>query len=246
MAFCELHFWSAALEKQEAMNVIIPDGDGPFPVLYLLHGLSDDYTIWQRRTSIERHVGGLPLIVVMPDGGRSFFCNISDGARYEDHIVRDVVDVVDRTFKTRRSAKSRAIAGLSMGGYGAVMLALRHPDVFSVAASHSGALFFGHGDLEDEDKNDYVNKLVRLLPRGKYDCFKLAARLKKKGKMPALRLDCGTQDFLIEHNRGFHAYLNKISVPHVYEEFPGLHEWAYWDEHIRQTLDFVMTKFQKV
>jgi putative tributyrin esterase len=246
MALCELHFRSAALGKQEAMNVIIPDGKGPFPVLYLLHGLSDDYTIWQRRTSIERYVAGLPLIVVMPDGGRSFYCNVSDEARYEDHIVRDVVDVVDRTFKTRCSARSRAIAGSSMGGYGAIMLTLRHPDVFSVAASHSAAIFFGHDDLKDPDRNEYVNKLVRLLPPRKYDCYNLATKLKKKGKMPALRLDCGTKDFLIEHNRNFHAYLNKIRVPHVYEEFPGLHEWDYWDEHICQTLDFVMAKFQKV
>jgi putative tributyrin esterase len=136
MSFCELHFCSQSLDMQGAMNVLLPDSvEGPFPVLYLLHGLGDDHTIWLRRTSIERYVADLPLIVVMPDAKRSFYCNAVE-ERYEDHITVDVVGTIDRTFKTIRSPKGRAIAGLSMGGYGAVMLALRHPELFSVACSH--------------------------------------------------------------------------------------------------------------
>ena len=142
MALCEVRFRGQSIEKQTGMNVILPDGEGPFPVLYLLHGLSDDYTIWHRRTSIERYVEAQPLIVVMPDGHRSFYCNDPrpGGLAYEDHIVTDVVDVVERTFPVIADRGARAIAGLSMGGYGAIMLGLRHPDVFSVACSHSGAM----------------------------------------------------------------------------------------------------------
>jgi putative tributyrin esterase len=244
MAFCELRFGSGSLEKQESMNVLLPDcGDGPFPVLYLLHGLSDDYTIWERRSSIERHVAGLPLIVAMPDGGRSFYCN-SPTQRYEDHITRDVIDVVDRSFNTICSPRGRAIAGLSMGGYGAVMLALRHPELFSVACSHSGAVFFGHEPLELPG-HEYDDRFAAALPKGKYDCYKWAAKQKKAGKLPALRLDCGKEDFLLPHNRRYHAYLDKIGVQHEYAEFPGAHEWIYWDNHIRQTLEFVMRKLRK-
>lgn len=244
MSFCELRFASASLNKQDALNVILPDGEGPFPVLYLLHGLSDDYTIWHRRTSIERHVAGLPLIVVMPDGNRSFYCDIPGGPQYESHMVRDVIETIDRTFKTVRSPKGRAIAGLSMGGYGAIMLALRHPETFSVACSHSGALMFGHMELRDRPKNDYVNQLAATLPRGKYDCLKLVAKLKKAHKLPALRMDCGREDFLIQYNRDFHAQLEKMKVPHLYEEFAGAHDWGYWDDHIRQTLAFVMERLK--
>jgi putative tributyrin esterase len=244
MAYCELRFGSGSLEKQESMNVLLPDGgDGPFPVLYLLHGLSDDYTIWQRRTSIERYVAGLPLIVVIPDGRRSFYCN-TPTERYEDHITKDVVDTIDRTFNTIRSPRGRAIAGLSMGGYGAVMLALRHPEIFSVACSHSGAVFFCHEPL-NLPGHEYDDMFAATLPKGKYDCYKLAAKRKKDRKLPALKLDCGTEDFLLMHNRRFRAYLDKIGVPHDYAEFPGAHEWNYWDNHIRQTLEFVMKRLKK-
>ena len=139
MAFCEMHFFGASIGKQSSMCVIVPEGEGPFPVLYLLHGLSDDHTIWHRRTSIERYVDGRRLIVVMPDGHRSFYCNDErpGGLAYEDHITQDVVGFVDRTFKTIPHRGARAIAGLSMGGYGAIVLSLRHPNLFSAASSHS-------------------------------------------------------------------------------------------------------------
>lgn len=243
MALCELKFWSASLEKQEAACVIVPDGKGPFPVLYLLHGLTDNYTIWQRRTSIERHLEGVPLIVVMPDGGRSFYCNAPGGPRYEDHILRDVVGTIDRMFKTKRNMKARAIAGLSMGGYGATMLALRHPDMFSAACSHSGAMFFAGPASQMKPKpavDDWIYRYGASLPAGAYDCFKLAASAKKRGRIPALRFDCGHDDLLLSCNRAFHDHLQKLGIRHIYEEYPGGHEWSYWDEHVRQTIDFVM------
>ena len=112
MALCQVKFFGASLGKACGMNVILPEKHaGPFGVLYLLHGLSDDHTIWCRRTSIERYVAELPLIVVMPDGHRSFYCNDPrpGGCAYEDHIVRDVVEFVDRTFPTRARRDGRAI-----------------------------------------------------------------------------------------------------------------------------------------
>ena len=243
MALCEIRFKSSSLRKSESMYAVVPDGKGPFSVLYLLHGLSDDYTMWQRRTSIERHAEGLPFIVVMPDGGRSFYCNHTGGEQYEDHIVRDVVGTVDCMFHTKRSRKNRAIAGLSMGGYGAIMLALRHPDIFSAAASHSGALFFGHERLSGR-QHDKVNRQWRDLPRGKYDCYRLAAKLARRGRTPAIRIDCGKDDFLIRHNRNFAAHLSRLGIKHTYEEFPGAHTWAYWDEHIVQTLAFAKSRLR--
>ena len=143
MAFCNVSFFSPALVKACAMNVILPDrqaGAGPFPTFYLLHGMSDDHTIWARRTSIERYVEGLPLIVVMPDVGRGYYCDAAEGPAYEAHIVQDVIGFVERFLNAIPSREGRVIGGLSMGGYGAIKLALKFPDLFCSAVSHSGAL----------------------------------------------------------------------------------------------------------
>jgi S-formylglutathione hydrolase FrmB len=247
MSFLSAQFFGKSIVKQASMYVVLPPGKGPFPVLYLLHGLSDDHTIWHRRTSIERYVEGRNLIVVMPDGGRSFYCNDPRpaGLAYEDHMANDVVEFVDQTFPTIATRRGRAVAGLSMGGYGATMLALRHPDVFCAACSHSGAVGFCHSrhDINGIDPAD-------ILPRERYDCHRLAAgllrarsrKIKNAPPMPALRIDCGTEDFLLDENRAFHAHLAKLGVEHVYEEYPGEHTWEYWDEHIRQSLDFVLER----
>ena len=102
MACSTLNFFSPALGKACSMNAIFPDQQdkhGPFPVYYLLHGLSDDHTIWSRRTSIERYVANLPLIVVMPNGDRSFYCDAVQGLPYETYIIQDVIGFVDRFFQ---------------------------------------------------------------------------------------------------------------------------------------------------
>jgi putative tributyrin esterase len=140
MAFCTVLFRAPSIVKDTGMCVLLPKGAGPFPVLYLLHGMSDDYTSWHRRTGLERYVQGLRLIVVMPDGHRSRYCNDPrpGGMAYEDHIIKDVVGLTDRTFPTIPHRTARAIAGLSMGGYGSLMLAMRHLEMFSVSCSHSG------------------------------------------------------------------------------------------------------------
>ncbi|MBI5724914.1 MAG: esterase family protein [Planctomycetes bacterium] len=246
MAFLDIHFSGAAIQKQSSMYVIMPEGKGagPFPVLYLLHGYSDDHTIWLRRTRIEAYVESLPLIVVMPDGHHSFYCNDPrpNGMAYEDHIIKDVVGFIDRTLPTIANRSGRAIAGLSMGGYGAMMYAMKHPDIFCAAASHSGALQLLHKPRADRP---HLIELAKFLPAKDYNLFELSARLKKSGKKLALRIDCGTEDFLLDENRGFHAHLNKLGIGHFYKEYPGSHNWDYWDVHIRETLSFVMNNVKK-
>ncbi|MDO9540746.1 MAG: alpha/beta hydrolase family protein [Kiritimatiellia bacterium] len=241
MALLSVQFFSQSLCKYTAMNIILPPGKGPFPVLYLLHGLSDDYTSWQRRTSIERYVEGKRLIVVMPDGGRSFYCN--DGRRggpaYEDHIIKDVVGFVDETFRTVATRRARAIAGLSMGGYGALMLALKHAEIFSVVCAHSSATGFTHLSYPD---SPLIGVIADALPKdGRYDLFLLAQKAVKSRNTMALRIDCGLNDSLLNENREFHAHLKKIGFKHEYREFPGVHSWAYWDIHIQQSIAFILS-----
>jgi putative tributyrin esterase len=242
MALCELHFFSQALIKQTSAYVILPEvGAPPYPVLYLLHGLSDDHTIWLRRTSIERYVANLPLMVVMPDGGRGFYCDAAEGFQYGTAIGVELSERIDRTFPTSPARDKRAVAGLSMGGYGAVRLGLTYPERFCAAVSHSGAMAFGHRSTGHDGKPNPPEFQRILGPDhvgGSNDLFALAEAA-DPNTLPALRIDCGTEDFLIEPNREFHAHLTKIAVPHEYEEHPGAHTWDYWDEHIQETLRFV-------
>ena len=241
MAFLDYHYFSQALGKQTAAYVLLPEtGEGPFPVLYLLHGLSDNHTIWLRRTSIERYVASLGVIVVMPDGGRGFYTDAAEGYAYGKAIGEELVDRIDKTFPTQANRDGRVITGLSMGGYGAARLALSYPERFRAAHSLSGAVGFGHKDPNwDDARMPEFKRIVGKDYKGsEHDLYALAEKNHAAGTLPQLRLDCGTEDFLLEDNRAFDAFLTKKKIPHEYEEFPGAHTWEYWDVHIQDALRF--------
>ena len=237
MALCTVQFFSTSLAKQTAMNVILPDAPrGRLPVLYLLHGLSDDYTAWQRYTRLEKHAAGRRLIIVMPDGARSFYVNSAAAGAYEDAIVKDVVGAVERIGPAGRRREGRAIAGLSMGGYGAMSLGLKHPGLFAAISSHSGAF----GVARRLRERPGFEPLVPVLARKANECRALAKAVAAKRRRPAIRFDCGVDDGLIESNRAFHGHLDRLGLTHDYREYPGAHTWEYWDAHIAETLDFVL------
>ena len=243
MPICEFHLnQNTVLEKMTSLTAIVPaDKPGPFPVLYLLHGLSDDHTAWTRRTSLERYVDGLPLVVVMPNGERSFYTDAKEQAKaaFETYIVQDLVGFVDRTFRTIPTREGRVLAGLSMGGYGAMKLALKHPGKFCAAVSHSGAVDFARGDFtRTDDWGREWRPIMGSHPAGgPDDIFALAEKVDRT-ILPALRIDCGTEDFLLEHNRALDAHLTDLGIPHEYQENAGGHDWKYWDQHIQDTLKF--------
>jgi S-formylglutathione hydrolase FrmB len=243
MALCDLHWFSQSLGKHVATYICIPDDPTPpFASFYLLHGLSDDYTGWMRRTSIERYASGHQLIVVMPDGYRGFYTDNHDGPPYARYMAEELVATIDRLFPTIKTRESRGIGGLSMGGYGALRLALGYPDVFSVATSHSGAVIHGSrnqprpgGALDGPE----FRRIFGAAPAGSdHDVIALAKRCSDQGKLPKIRFDCGTEDELIDDNRNLHAKLEALRVPHEYAEFPGGHNWDYWDIHIQEALAF--------
>jgi S-formylglutathione hydrolase FrmB len=240
MAFAILHFHSPVLAKACSMTVIVPEGSvgtPPFPVCYLLHGLSDDHTSWARQTSLERHVAGLPLIVVMPDGGRGFYCDAVDGPAYERYLLDDVIGFVDRTFHTIAERQGRVIGGLSMGGYGAIKLALKYPQLFCSAVAHSAALDVRRR-IERPEISEEMRRIFGPAPGGgPNDPYALAATIDRT-LLPALRLDCGREDGLLEENRAFHRHLEQLDIPHEYAECPGAHTWKYWDCHIQEALAF--------
>jgi len=226
MAVAHLNYFNSPLQKEVAFLALLPDRQekpGPYPVYYLLHGLSDDYTAWLRWSSIERYVRELPIIVVLPDGDRNWYSDMPDGPAYEKSIIEGLIPFVDRYLPTVPSREGRVIGGLSMGGYGAMKLALKYPDLFCSVAAHSGA--FGL-------RNDPTRRLDYI------DCCLELASALKPDTAPAIRFDCGIDDFLIEQNREFHRHLESLDIPHEYEEFPGGHSWAYWDEHVQEAIAF--------
>ena len=241
MAFATIQYHSRSLEKASSFNIVFPDDPAiprPWSVFYLLHGLSDDHTIWMRRTSIERYVAGLPLAVVMPDGGRGWYTNALEGLAYEDDLIKDVIGLVDRTFPVKAERLGRAIGGLSMGGYGAVKLGLKHPEVFASVNSHSGALTAMRDPDLIKKLNPQFGWIFGKAPKdGPEDPLAILSRI-DHGRIPALRIDCGTDDFLLKENREFHRQLESMHIPHEYVEFPGNHDWAYWDEHIQEAIAF--------
>lgn len=243
MSLSDFHFFSKTLGKHVGAYVYVPDaGEPPFATLYLLHGLSDDYTIWLRRTSIERYAEQYPLIVVMPDGFRGFYTNNAAGPAYATYMAEELLGTIERTFPAKRDRAARGVGGLSMGGYGALRLALGHPDRFAAATSHSGAVLHGSrnqprqgGPIEPPE----FHRVFGADPTGtEHDLLALAQRCKSHDTLPKLRLDCGTADELLADNRALHEKLDAIGVKHEYEEFPGGHNWAYWDEHVQEALAF--------
>ncbi len=245
MSYLQIRYGSAPLGKACSLQAVVPDGPGPHPAVYLLHGLSDDDSIWQRRTSIERYAETLGIAVVMLDGAKSFYCDLPNGAGdYERHILESIA-TCERLLRLRPERSARAIGGLSMGGGGAIRIALRHPQLFGSAHSHSGlfdpARYFAAGPAKM--RKDWVGGALFAAfgPRlpASADPFKQARAAARAGKpLPALHIDCGSEDFLLDHNRRFHALLDRLGIAHTYVEHPGAHGWDYWDRHIPAALRF--------
>ncbi|MBI3945350.1 MAG: esterase family protein [Armatimonadetes bacterium] len=241
MSFGTLAFFSKALGRPKSYTVLLPDYQGatggPYPVLYLLHGLSDDHRAWTSWTSLDRYARRLPIVVIMADGERSFYSNMADGARFEDYLMDDLLGHVEGCYHVRKGRAHTAIGGLSMGGYGAMKLGLKYPDRFGSVGAHSSA--FGAARRPEDDPLEPELRPI-FGPRGgahreENDCYALAERI-AKGRAPALHFDCGSEDFLLQDNRAFHAHLKRLGIPHTYREHPGIHGWAYWDAHIPESL----------
>lgn len=238
MSTASVQTFSRGLGKWIRYNIILPDvGEGPYPVLLQLHGLSDDCDGWIQRTNILHYVRDYPLVVVMPDGGTSCYLNWKSAgmdetewpsssmlrSRWEDAIMVDVVDHVRRTFPV--TDRGWAIGGLSMGGGGAMRLGLKYADLFDSIYAHSSKFwwdgFINPARLDDQDDAD-----VRVHAR----------RVAASGRQPAISFDCGLDDRLLEENRRFDAFLTELGLEHRYAEFPGDHLWSYWDAHVQEAI----------
>ncbi|OKI81615.1 alpha/beta hydrolase [Micromonospora sp. CB01531] len=250
MARIRCDFFSEALGMGTSMTVLLPEraatqigmagsaAVGDPPVLYLLHGLSDDDTIWTRRTAIERYVAPLGLAVVMPQAGRSFYTDEAHGNRYWSFLSEELPEICHSFFRLSARREDTFVAGLSMGGYGAMKWALRDPGRFAAAASLSGALdVTRRRDHPTSPVNPAVWHTVwgdREVPGTDDDTVALLERT--GSDLPALYVACGTEDFLYEDNIRFVEAARRRGVPVTMEFSPGDHDWAYWDAKIQDVL----------
>ncbi len=244
MAFLQIGFHSNALGMASSLDAIVPQSQkGPLKVLWLLHGLSDDHTIWQRRTSIERYAEGRNLAVFMPNGARSFYCDIPGGLRYATHIADELPAIAHSMFNLSDRREDTFIAGLSMGGYGAFKLALRHPDRYAAAASFSGVLDIGSffRMMESDKVADVLGDFGGKNPEGgPEDPRALLAKLVADGaRIPRLYQACGTEDFLYADNISFRDFARGLGADLTYEEGPGSHTWLFWDTYIQRAMDWM-------
>ena len=249
MALLRCDFFSEVLGRGTSMTVVLPQpaagqigmggsgGDGDPPVLYLLHGLSDDDTTWSRRTSVERYAAPHGLAVVMPQVGRSFYADEVHGGRYWTFLSEELPAVVARFFRVSQRREDTFVAGLSMGGYGAFKWALRQPERFAAAVSLSGVLDLGrHRGVPDDLRRVFGGSRVRGTGD---DLLHLLGRT-DPARLPRLMQHCGTEDFLYRENVVFRDAAAAAGVPLTTVFGPGDHEWGYWDAAIRQALPWLL------
>ena len=238
-------------------NVILPadysrDGSKQkrYPVLYLLHGLSGSAGDWvSARAHLADHAAPYPFIVVVPEGHDGWYTDSATvpNEKYESYFIEELIPDVDRRFRTVAAREGRAVAGLSMGGYGSLKFGLKHPELFAFAGSMSGALEAASW-LPDEKLLAFVRPSIARVygpadapdneTRKANDIFRLVRELtpERTKALPFLYLDCGTEDFLIGTNRDFSALLVEKKVPHEFRQLPGGHTWPYWDRQVREVL----------
>ncbi len=246
MAFVTCDFYSDVLEVGTSMTVLLPQatesriGVGSVapqaepPVLYLLHGLSDDHTAWHRNTSVARYAEERGVAVVMPQVQRSFYADEPHGSRYWTFLSEELPEVVGAFFRLSGRREDTFVAGLSMGGYGALRWALRQPSRFAAAASLSGALDVAELARLGE-RRELFERVFGGEPGPDEDLFALLAG-SDPPNLPALYVGCGTEDPLHDGSVRFVAAARGRGVQVRADFRAGDHAWALWDDVIQDVL----------
>lgn len=266
MAFFQVNFFSPVLGFNTDIDVFIPTPNSDeilnkkksdyfvenvkFPVLYLLHGAYGDYTDWMRLTSIEKYAQNHKLAVVMPSASNSFYQDMFLGSDYLTYLTEELPQFVTKVFPISRKREDTFVAGLSMGGYGAVRLAMTKPEQYAACASLSGAIDIigckkqiSDGIIDGPFQWNNIFEDAETIGGTDADLFALIEKQKAKGKsIPKVFQTCGTEDFIYPVNVAAHQKLLDAGVDLTYEEHPGIHDWDYWDTHIQRVLDWLPIK----
>lgn len=253
-----VQFRSSLINAALPYNVILPPDyrrskATRYPVLYLLHGLGGHYGDWLTRTNVADYAAQYRMIIVMPEGNDSWYVDGASGLKYESYILKELLPDVDKRYRTIQSRYGRAIAGLSMGGYGAIKFGLKNPSTFAFAGSMSGALAPATW-TEDDLKN--LKAVYDSLPpvfgaagsdvRKANDIFQIVQGISpaRVAVLPYFYLDSGTEDFFFEANHRFAELLREKKIPHEYRELPGDHSWQFWDRQVKEVLKVAAEKLR--
>jgi putative tributyrin esterase len=253
-----IKFTSTTLSTGTSYNVVLPVEYGTsattrYPVLYLLHGLTGHYTDWLTRTNIADYSSQYRIIVVMPEGNDSWYTD-SATEKYETYIVKDLLTDVQQRYRTIEARYGRAIAGLSMGGYGAFKFGLKYPGTFAFAGSMSGA--FGVTRITEKEAGNatnWSNNLKVFGPLGgdtrkANDVFELIKQMTagRVSALPYFYFDCGTEDstLIFESNRELSSLMLEKKIAHEFRELPGNHSWGYWDAQVQEVLKIASQKLR--
>jgi S-formylglutathione hydrolase FrmB len=226
-------------------DAVLPPGYGlitsrrtRYPVLYLLHGWGGHHDSWIKNTHLRQYAAAHRLIIVTPEGENGWYTDGAGGSndRFESYFLEELMSDVDRRFRTIAERRGRGVAGLSMGGYGALKFGLKHPELFAFAASTSGALdaasrtddasimqTFGEPGSAVRTEND-LPRLAREFPE------------ERKDSLPFLYLDCGEKDLWFAANREFAGILSERKLAYEYRQVPGDHVWPYWDRQVQEIM----------
>ena len=243
-------FKSELIGKVLPYDVLLPAGysksNKRYPVLYLLHGLFGRHDDWITRTNLADYAAQYQLIIVTPEGHDNWYVDSATVPqdKYESYFVRELIPDVDTRYRTIKDRRARGIAGLSMGGYGALKFGIKHRDVFSFAGSLSGAL---DPAIRTEEHPGFAWNILRpsLIAafgaensptRKANDLHQIARSASDISTLPYLYFDCGLEDGFLPTNREFAEILVAKKIPHEYRQLPGGHNWEYWDLQVRQIL----------
>jgi len=216
-----------------------------YPVLYLLHGLTGHYDNWTTGTQLTEYAMKYRLIIVTPEGNDGWYTDSATAPteKYESYFIQELLPDVARHYRTIETREGRAVAGLSMGGYGSIKFGIKYPDKFIFVGSMSGALpaarwkeaqminfvrpsllaVFGKDDNPTRPANDIYKLLKEATPE-------------QIAKLPFIYIDCGTEDFLIKANQEMALLLAEKKIPHEYRQLPGTHNRPYWNKQAKEVL----------
>lgn len=267
MSLCEMTFYSQILQMDTQIAVLLPEKeqgigmegysekkDESYPVLWLLHGRSDDHTIWIRRTSLERYVAPLGLAVVMPEVSYSKYLNMAYGPAYYNYMIEELPEICRNIFpRFSKRREDNFIAGLSMGGGGAMYIGLKNPDKYSHIGMFStgGAipletLWRKEGGNAKLNEDVYGVRDLSKLQGGKYDLFRLAEEAIKIGeKLPEIYHVMGTEDVRYPAAMAVKSFFESLpdsTFHYEYHESSGTHEWGFWDKWIQGFLNSLKLK----
>lgn len=257
----ELKLNSKLMAREMPYRVLLPknyeaDKTAKFPVIYLLHGLTGHYDNWTNQSKLKEYAANYNYIIVTPEGNNGWYTDSVSvpNDKYESYIVQELIPEVEAKFRAMNDREHRAIAGLSMGGYGSLKFGLKYPEKFVVAGSFSGAL--GAASWSDKVLGNNWKALTDSImsvygaddsqTRKDNDIYKMVREItpERAKTLPFLYVDCGTEDFLIQQNRDFVGLLMEKKIPHEFRQLPGKHDWVFWNSQVQEFLR-VSLKFIK-